>query len=88
MATARTDTDVSWEVAFDFDYEPNSLSALLSGGNFLWTMHDENRNLDNSCTKFSARPSLAKTVVISGAVSSMAAVLPGQPGHQRSSDSL
>ena len=88
MATARTDTDVSWEGAFDNDCDPNSLSALLSGGKFLWTMNDENTNLDNLCTKFSARPSLAKMVVISGAVSSMAAVLPGQPGHQRSSDIL
>ena len=50
MATAKTDTGVSWEVAFDFEYEPNSLSPLLSGGIILWMMHDEKTNLDNSCT--------------------------------------
>ena len=31
MATSKTDTGISWEVAFDFDCEPNSFSALLSG---------------------------------------------------------
>ena len=60
MATAKTDTGVSWAVAFDFGCEPNSLSPLLSGGNILWTMHDENRNLDNSCTILFGSPFIDK----------------------------
>ena len=60
MATAKTDTGVSRVVAFDFDCEPNSLSPLLSGGNKLWTMHDENTNLDNSCTILFGSPFIDK----------------------------
>ena len=60
MATAKTDMGVSCEVAFDFDCELNSLSALLSGGKFLWTMHDENTNLDNSCTILFGSPFIGK----------------------------
>ena len=60
MARAKTDTGVSWVVAFDFDCEPNSLSPLLSGENILWTMHDDNINLDNSCTILFGSPFIDK----------------------------
>ena len=60
MATAKSNTGVSWEVAFDFDCEPNSLSPLLSGGKILWTMHDESTNLDNSCTILFGSPFIGK----------------------------
>ena len=42
------------------------ISYLLSGMKILWTMHDENANLDNSCTILFARPSFAKTATSSG----------------------
>ena len=93
METAKRDTGVSWEVhvAFDFDCEPNSLSPLLSGGKILWTMHDENTNLDNSCTILFGSPFIGKDgyfvwlLGVELSAQAMAAVWPGQPDHQRSS---
>ena len=91
MATGKTETGVSWEVAFDFDCEPN-LSSAFRRENFVddARLEYESGQLvhDTFWLALLWQRRLLRLAVGGGAVSSMAAVRPGQPGHQRPSGIL